>query len=224
MDREKKLVGWRLTLAAIVLAGGLHGPSHARTLLLWDNGVQINNGFQTGVAHDSGEVAQPFMLSIPVAITGFRFVGAPDAVAGAGDTFTLRFYTDNAGAPADAPFISIDVALADTNPTPLGLFSASREATEYTLEFTGFKPGVGDYWVSVTNNDTVGEFAWAGRARIGSTNTRDTPGLGTWDLSFIALELNFSITGVPAPAVWPLLAVAGATLYARRRRRQRLGR
>jgi hypothetical protein len=163
------------------------------------------------------EAASAFQLGQPVELRGVAWNGGyfDGTPPGATSAFVIQLFPDLAGAPADAPFLSVPVlAHVAALPGVLPEYSYTAELPQgVTL------PDGVPLWISIVDDDpATGVFTWRRAVDTGTSFSREDEA-GGW----IAVpgHAGFRLEGVlvPEPATALMLGAGVLALAARNRRR-----
>jgi hypothetical protein len=184
----------------LVFAGA---PLHAVAGIIYDNGpLALGGANEIGIASDlEFQLADDFVLSNGNTITDIHWWGTHSIGT---DNFTIQFFEDVGGLPAEDPFISL--AIGDVVETPVSFDPPFDAVFEYSVDIAPLTLELGvTYWISIANDPALSTWFWAS-AGEGNIHQR-TPTSPDWTPpTFATSEVGFVLTDdavIPIPpALW----------------------
>lgn len=201
-------------LGAAVLVMGLSASSHALAETVYSQPVALNWGYYSSVdtiwtAYDN------FTLSSAATIGSVDFAGGTLGTPAA-TSFTISFYSDNAGLPGT---LLSSTTVGAGSPVYIGN-DPQTAVYGYSASINPFSASAGtEYWLSIVDNDPLNLWAWemgtGGDSREVSINSSGDVDSEAYDLAF---SLN-TPAATPEPSGLVLLGTSllGAAGIARRR-------
>ncbi len=211
----------KVTLVAVGTIGVMASAAAADTL--WDNGPPNGeNGYSNGTVNAFGirrTLLDDFVLDGDSVLQDFHWEHIWDHVPpGSGSGMELLFRSDFGGAPRN---VIATATITGYSEMASGQTYFNRQGAESWVTFDAINLGAGTYWFEATIVGPENNFWLVHTAVLGSecwVNYDDLGGLQPGRNVFgVANDLNFVLTGIPAPGALPLLVLVG--LAGRRRRR-----
>jgi hypothetical protein len=165
--------------------------------------------------------ADNFALSQSASVQTIQWWGAYANNDMPTDNFTLRFFADTAGNPAQTPFVNVSLAgVTRTATNLLDNLGDTIYAYQATLPSSVLIDGATTYYLSVVNN--TGDWDWVGSGP--GTHWARPDDASAWTVSSNATDFAFELSGtsVPEPSTLLLLAIGtvGTIGWACRRKRR----
>jgi len=211
-------------LVAVGTIGVMASAGAADTL--WDNGPPDgSNGYSNATVNVFGArrtLLDDFTLDNDTLIQDFHWQHIWNSFpAGSGSGILLSFWNDAGGAPGTLSLFAT-ANITSYSEVGTGVTYFSRPGAQSWVTFDVIRFPAGTYWFEATITGPENNFWLVRTAVTGSecwVNYGDLGGLQPGTDNFgVPADLNFILTGIPAPGALALLGLAG--LAGTRRRRE----
>ncbi len=211
----------RVTLVAVGAIGVVASAAAADTL--WDNGSPTGDaGYSNGTANAFGArraLLDDFVLDVDSTLQDFHWEHIWNTFpAGSGSSMVLSFLSDVDGAPGN---VVTTATITSYSEVGTGVTYFNRPGAESWVTFDDIALGAGTYWFEAAIIGPEPNF-WLVRTEVTGSecwiNYDEIKGLHRGsEFGGDPVDLNFVLTGIPAPGALALLGLA--SLVGRRRRR-----
>ncbi len=210
----------RVTLVTVGAIAVMASAAAADTL--WDNGPPDGSqGYSNGTANAFGSrraLLDDFVLDRDSVLQDFHWQHIWNTFPpGSGTGVDLSFRSDAGGAPGS---VIATASITGYSEMGTGVTWFNRAGAESWATFDDIALGAGTYWIEATIAGPENNFWLVHTAVTGSECWINYDDLGfmpgSQNFGGITRDLNFVLTGIPAPGALTLLGLAG--LVGRRRR------
>jgi hypothetical protein len=207
---RKKRIPWKIVLCSLMVLLGVSVLPNAWADPVIYSQPPDSSGGLIGSQNNAYTTYDDFTLDSPFTVTDVHWRGGYyDSPPGTIDSFTIQFYSNNAGQPGGSLFS--ETILGNAGETYVGIEGGRNSPIyDYSVNLIlPFTETAGTYWLSIQANKTSIPPQWGwhiGTGGDGVSYQQDSWDLTRWSEIFdLAFDLTGTAAAVPEPSTMLLL-------------------